>query len=949
MAKYALVIGIAQYESPLRLLPKAAADAEAIATLLESHGYNVTRLPKKQTSPGQWTIDTAQKLTHETFIAELKTFLRDRAANQAAIIYFAGHGFRVTNSMTDEAEGYLAVSNSATNGRNAIAISNLNTLIGKSNLSSLVMLFDCCYAGTIIEQQSLLKSTETTVLQKSNYCLIAACRDFEVSREGAEHGLFTDAVLRGLSRDRAEDGVITSSSLLGFVEKELTTSGQEAIHAGRGQSIPIISYRSPTIAPTIDETCPYQGLKPFDRDTAKFFFGRDRIVRQLLEKLEQSSFVPVIGASGSGKSSIVRAGLIPELEKSGWHILNIIQPGVEPIAKLKAILEQFFRDQGQLSVFTSLHSRMKTEGLRPFVEHFPGYSKVLLVIDQFEEVFTICASEQERSRFIECLTQMAEPPSRLSIVTTMRADFLEPCLSYRSLAQLIQDWKILALPMDEQELESVIVEPAKRQGYQLSEGLLDLILEDVRQEKNCLPLLQFALTELWEHRDQRNHTLTLAYYRQMGKVLGALDLYANQMYERLDESEKEWVKRICLKLARTGRDEKDTRQRQPKQLLLELASSEQEQAIVGKALNNLIDRRLLVVEQENEEIWVDLAHEALMNGWKYFVQWRQENREMRRLAYRIEDAYREWLQKNQNDDYLIQGGLLQEIQENWSLAQPNLSISSKQFYTRSKLHLEQKNNELLLQQIQEVEQLKGQFLSNTTQLRTPLNGMLGFLKLILDGMADDPEEQREFIEEAHNSALHLGAIIEDVLDIAKIEAGKMQIDLSHVKLDEVLLDIDKFARTQTSQKNLSFEIQKPSTYDEIILYANYQRLKQVMLNLVNNAIKFTHEGGITVNAEVIKKQIIVQNKTLPGMLKVRIADTGIGVSLEKQDKLFQSFSQVDGSITRQYGGTGLGLAISQRLVEAMGGVMHFDSIGEGLGSTVTFTVPLYQEPVLITG
>ncbi len=267
-------------------------------------------------------------------------------------------------------------------------------------------------------------------------------------------------------------------------------------------------------------------------------------------------------------------------------------------------------------------------------------------------------------------------------------------------------------------------------------------------------------------------------------------------------------------------------------------------------------------------------------------------------------------------------------------------------------NLMQKHRELeeARHQAEEASRLKSEFLANTShELRTPLNGMIGFLRLILDGMADDPEEQREFTEEAHTSALHLGAILEDVLDIAKIEAGKMQIDLSHVKLDEILLDVEKFARTQTSQKNLNFDIQKPPTYDEIILYANYQRLKQVMLNLVNNAIKFTHEGGITITAEVVKKRVVVQDRELPGMVKVRVADTGIGVSLEKQDKLFQSFSQVDGSLTRQYGGTGLGLAISQRLVEAMGGVVNFYSMGEGLGSTVTFTVPLAQEPVMMLG
>lgn len=139
----------------------------------------------------------------------------------------------------------------------------------------------------------------------------------------------------------------------------------------------------------------------------------------------------------------------------------------------------------------------------------------------------------------------------------------------------------------------------------------------------------------------------------------------------------------------------------------------------------------------------------------------------------------------------------------------------------------------------------------------------------------------------------------------------------------------------------------PDTSDEIIVYSDYLRLKQVMINLVGNAIKFTHEGGITVNTDVIKQNIFASNEPAD-MVRIRVADTGIGVSLDQQDKLFQSFSQIDGSRTRQYGGTGLGLAISQKLVEAMGGEVNFYSLGEGLGSTVTFTVPLHQKPVLVS-
>ncbi|MBD1861308.1 MULTISPECIES: ATP-binding protein [Trichocoleus] len=267
--------------------------------------------------------------------------------------------------------------------------------------------------------------------------------------------------------------------------------------------------------------------------------------------------------------------------------------------------------------------------------------------------------------------------------------------------------------------------------------------------------------------------------------------------------------------------------------------------------------------------------------------------------------------------------------------------------------LVQKHRELeeASQQAEEASRLKSEFLANTShELRTPLNGMIGFLKLVMDDMVDSPEEQHEFIEEAYDCAIHLMQLINDILDIARIEAGKMQLELSPVNLNELLSAVENFSQRQiqAQQKNLNFEINLPPTYDQIILEGNYQRLLQVMLNLVGNAIKFTHEGGITISAEVVKKKVTVQNNERPGMVKIRVADTGIGVSLDKQDKLFQSFSQVDGSRTRQYGGTGLGLAISQRLVEAMGGVVNFYSLGEGLGSTVTFDVPLFQEPIMST-
>ena len=270
--------------------------------------------------------------------------------------------------------------------------------------------------------------------------------------------------------------------------------------------------------------------------------------------------------------------------------------------------------------------------------------------------------------------------------------------------------------------------------------------------------------------------------------------------------------------------------------------------------------------------------------------------------------------------------------------------------TNSELMRKHTELEEAKRQAEEASRLKSDFLANTShELRTPLNGMIGFLRLVLDDMADNEEEKTEFIQESHNSAIHLLNLINDVLDIAKIEAGKMNLEMSAISLQELLTELENSQRLHIERRGLEFHIELPATLDEIKLYGNYQRLKQVLLNLVSNANKFTHEGSITIGVEIKPVSFDFGGQTWPGFVKISVADTGIGVSLEKQDRLFQTFSQVDSARTRQYEGTGLGLAISQRLIEAMGGKVQFISMGEGLGSTVTFTAILYQEPVMELG
>ncbi|MBD2740513.1 ATP-binding protein [Coleofasciculus sp. FACHB-1120] len=263
----------------------------------------------------------------------------------------------------------------------------------------------------------------------------------------------------------------------------------------------------------------------------------------------------------------------------------------------------------------------------------------------------------------------------------------------------------------------------------------------------------------------------------------------------------------------------------------------------------------------------------------------------------------------------------------------------------------------LYQQLQQARQLaetasclKTEFLSTIShELRTPLNGIICSLKLILDDLAEDRAEQQEFMNDAHSSALRLMKSVNDILAIAKFEAERnINLTLDAVNLNELLSEVERLRIPLALQKHLNLQIEKPKTLDEIILYANYRGLLQVLLNLVDNAIKFTREGEITINTQVIQKTVRFDNQELPGMVVVTVADTGIGVPEDKRDRLFQLFGKVNGSHTTPYAGTGLGLTISQKLIEAMGGNIHFHSYGEGLGSTVMFTVPLYQAPVMIT-
>ncbi|MBE9106580.1 hypothetical protein IQ229_17080, partial [Nostoc cf. edaphicum LEGE 07299] len=564
----------------------------------------------------------------------------------------------------------------------------------------LVVLLDCCHSGEFLER-NLIEKTLTAFISQRDYYFIAACRGFQqaYAKKSEQHSIFTTALLAGLSPENTNDrGQVTGDRLFDILTTELKGSGQEPIRMGWGRSITLINHNIQTQAQTFEvkEECPYQGLKAFEAEQKQFFFGRKQVVRKILAKLAQKPFVPIIGPSGSGKSSVVQAGLIPELDDRVWQILPQIKPGFQPLQELRAVLKVFFPGAKKERLLWELITK-EPNPLPVILKHLTGAEKFLLVVDQFEELFTVSVAEQKQ-RFIELLTQVGEiTDSRLKVVITMRSDFLESCSDYPSLNKLIENQLVLMPRITGVDLKETITEPAKLQGHSVEEGLLLKILEDVGKEPGYLPLMEFALTRLWEKRDQQKHQLTLEQYENFQGLTGALNLHAENVYlyedyqqdcptQKRNKQEKDWIEQIFLRLVRTGEGEKDTRQRQAKAELLAIAGNEQEQQ---QALNELLDEglvkgRLLVAgKDEQGKAWIDLAHEALIESWERFREWRQKDRDLRRLSDRLADALREWLNKGENEKYLMQGGLLAEVRENWEKLEFLLSPQAKNFYQRS--------------------------------------------------------------------------------------------------------------------------------------------------------------------------------------------------------------------------------------------------------------------------
>jgi WD40 repeat protein/DNA-binding SARP family transcriptional activator len=417
---------------------------------------------------------------------------------------------------------------------------------------------------------------------------------------------------------------------------------------------------------------PYKGIRAFTSADARDFFGRGELTERLVARLNEPGpvgrFLAVVGPSGSGKSSVVNAGLVPAIrrgalgeERASW--VAEMFPGPHPIDEVSAAL---------LRVSTSPAPRLHdvvdggTRGLLDAVELVTsGDSQIVLVVDQFEELFTLTTNDRERELFLEGIrVATADPRSRLRVIVTLRADFYDRPLVYPRFGELLAARTEAVPPMTPDELEQAIRAPAEQEGVWPEPGLVAEMIADVAHQPGGLPLLQYALTELFERRE--GDRLTLDAYHAIGGVAGALSAKAERTYASADADGRRAIRQVFLRLVTLGEGRQDTRRRVMRR---ELDDLDVDPAQVDAVLDTFGHFRLLTFDREpaTREPTVEIAHEALLGAWTRMRGWTDRARDDLRQERRLARAGAEWRGSDEDPSFLLRGARLEQA-EAWASA-----------------------------------------------------------------------------------------------------------------------------------------------------------------------------------------------------------------------------------------------------------------------------------------
>jgi WD40 repeat protein/energy-coupling factor transporter ATP-binding protein EcfA2 len=367
----------------------------------------------------------------------------------------------------------------------------------------------------------------------------------------------------------------------------------------------LIQVRRPLGRRPTTGTAPYRGLESFQAEHGDWFFGREDLTRALLERLDErpGGLLMVVGPSGSGKSSLLRAGLGAALRERATGYL-LITPGAHPMRALAG-------------------------------RHTELADGDVLVVDQFEEIFTLCSDDVERQEFVTALSGLTS----VRVVVGMRADFYAPALRHAELAGALQDSQTVVRPMSEPELRRAIVEPARKANLDLEEGLVELLLRE--HDPSALPLLSHALLATWE-RGSRGR-MTVEDYRSSGGIVGAVAQTAEDVYADLTPTQRDVARRLFLRLVHVGQDTADTRRT--------VYRTELTEPEAGQVLDRYVERRLITVDADT----VDISHEALIMAWPRLREWIDADRTGLRVHRHLTESAQAWHEGNRDSDALYRG------------------------------------------------------------------------------------------------------------------------------------------------------------------------------------------------------------------------------------------------------------------------------------------------------
>jgi WD40 repeat protein/uncharacterized caspase-like protein/energy-coupling factor transporter ATP-binding protein EcfA2 len=690
-----------------------------------------------------------------------------------------------------------------------------------------IIILDCL--GNSASLQAWVEDLQLAA--KKSQCIIAA--------NSPQHNseLFTQALTATLKSASPSTGLsiagwITQLQvyLAGNVDLQIWLSGTQGVI----EIVPANTHNRHGTTGLDLKICPYRGLRAFQAEDYQYFYGRESLTQQLINELAKKSFLAVVGASGSGKSSVVQAGLIAQLRQgkqlpgSEYWWIKVLRPGVHPLTALSQRLTDKKDGENHLILEGILYQGV--EGFVYWIRNRPE-PMVVLVVDQFEELFTLASSEDKR-RFLELLLGAVQyAPDRFKLVITLRADFISSSLEVPSLAQLLQKSSVLVPPhLNDDDYRRVIVNPAEQVGLKVEPGLVEVLLQELNHSAGDLPLLEFVLEQLWECREGGELTLK-AYQQHVGGIKAALEKKAQGVYDNLDNLAQDCTRWIFLSLTQLGEGTEDTRRRVLKS---DLVVKKYPQELVERTLQALTIAKLVVVSLEGEVlgtgkgeectaisgsdlVTIEVAHEILIRHWSSLRWWLEENRIRLRSQRQIVQAATLWQNHGQQADFLLQGVRLAEAEEIYVKYTDELSSDVQDFIIAC---LEARQQ----QQLAQKKRLR------QAQIAVVVISGLGIIASIFGGLAYWQKQAAQMREiAALNASSQAFLLSHQQLEavIASIKAGR---ELKQVLAPAVDLKISTIATLQQSL-NQSQEINRLSGHSQQI-----------------NAVKFSPDGKIIASA-----------------------------------------------------------------------------------------------------